>query len=355
MNWLKLRQKLLGVILVVVFLAGCTATTTPASPPTFSQPSPTLLPPLNQGLSSDFTPCVGAPSGQTTTPGRGRALIAYSTNGFDFQRPQKPNDGILVDRVGVPDGVVLPSGRILVYFVDGCRPYDGTQTERSAVTVAVSDKQGAPGSWVYKNVRFINVPTTEGFGFSIVDPNVVLLPDSTLRMFATMFRPGDGSTRNGAYSFHSIDGGFTYSFEGLRYDDILDPENYRFNDSNWQIITGGPIGYAMSTDGGNTFNTLGSFPMTTYAVHEIAATEKPGEYRAYVSTPIGIKSYYSVAVPWTTWTEEPGYRLQVDSTTGLESCELSFPTVLKLGPGNYLMVYLSVIPGCGCSEDPICP
>ncbi len=71
------------------------------------------------------------------------------------------------------------------------------------------------------------------------------------------------------------------------------------------------------------------------------ATQKPGEYRAYLSTPDGIKSYYSAADPWTTWTEEPGYHLQVDSTTGPESCEVAVPTVLRLGPGNYLMVYLS--------------
>ena len=279
--------------------------------------------------------------------------MAYSTNGLDFQRPANSNDGILVDRAGVPDAVLLPNGRILVYFVDGCRPPEETG---STTAVAVSDKQGTPGSWVFKNVRFTNIPS--GYGPYPYDPNVVLLPDGTLRIFATDPRPAaDGSMKQGAYSFHSTDGGFTYSFEGLRYDDIVDPENYRFSDSNWQIFTGGPNGHALSTDGGNTFNTVGWFQSPEYqgVVHEIAATEKPGEYRAYVSTQTGIKSFYSASAPWTSWTEEPGYRLQVDSTTGLESCEFSFPTVLKLGPGNYLMVYLTVFPGCGCGEDSTCP
>jgi hypothetical protein len=346
MNGLKILQKLIKVVLPIVFLAGCgTSPTTP----TFLPSTPT------QGLVSDFTPCSGPPSGQTTTPGAGLALMAYSNNGLGFHRPANPKDGILVYRAGVTDAVLLPGGRILVYFVDGCRPYDGTQPERSAVAVAVSDRQGAPGSWVYKNVRFINVPANQGFGFSIVDPNVVLMSDGSLRMFATMFRPVNGSTRNGAYSFTSTDGGFTFVFEGLRYDDILDPENYRFSDTNWQIITGGPRGHALSTDGGNTFENLGWFPEHIGAVHEIAVTDQPQKYRAYLSSPTGIKSYIATAPPWTTWTEEPGYRLQVDPTTGLESCVLSFPTVLRLGPGNYFMVYLTVTPGCGCNEDPICP
>lgn len=347
--------------LSTALLASCGPVPTPtgvaALPTETPNPAntPTLPPPATQGLVSDFTPCVGHPSGETTTPARSLALMAYSANGLDFHRPANPEDGILVHRAGVPDAVVLPSGRILVYFIDGCRPYDGTQKERSAVAVAVSDKQGSPGSWVFKNVRFVDVPANQGFGPTIVDPNVVLMPDGSLRLFATVFHPVAGETTLGAYSFSSTDGGFTYSWEGLRYDDIADPENFRFSDTNWQIITGGPRGHAISTDGGNTFQNLGSFADTPGAVHEIAATEKPGEFRAYLSSPDGIKSYISTCAPWTTWTEEPGYRLQVDSTTGLESCEVAVPSVLKLGPGNYLMAYLSVYPGCGCEEDSICP
>jgi hypothetical protein len=281
--------------------------------------------------------------------------MAYSANGLDFHRPENPEDGILVHRAGVPDAVVLPTGRILVYFIDGWRPHSGTQQESSAVAVAVSDKQGAPGSWVFKNVRFINVPTNQELDPPIVDPNVVLMPDGSLRLFATMFHTVAGKTTAGAYSFSSTDGGFTYSWEGLRWDDIADPENYRFSDTSWQIMTGGPRGLALSTDGGNTFENLGGFPEPRGAVHEIAATDRPGEYRAYLSSPDGIKSYISTSAPWTTWTEEPGYRLQMDSTTGLESCEVAVPTALKLGPGNCLMVYLSVYPGFSCGEDPACP
>jgi hypothetical protein len=280
--------------------------------------------------------------------------MAYSTNGIDFRRPTNAKDGILIDRAGVPDAVVLPSGRILVYFIDGCRQPDSTKRERTGITLAVSDKLGALGSWVYKDVRFLNIPSE--FGPGLADPNVVLLPNGNLRLFVLAFHPGkDGSMKGDIFSFVSVDGGFTFSYEGLRYEDLADPENYRFSDSNWQIISGGPRGHALSTDGGNTFQTLGPFTDSQGAVHEIAVTDRPGEYRSYLSSSNGIRSYLSSSAPWTKWVEESGYRLQLDRTTGFESCEVAVPTVLKLGPGNYLMVYLTVIPGCGCAEDPICP
>lgn len=306
-------------------------------------------------LVNDFTPCAGPPSGQVTTPQRSRALLAYSTNGLDFIRPAKSHDGLVIERAGVPDAVVLPGGRILIYYIDGCREPDTSQKERTGITVAISDRMGEPGSWVLKDVRFLNIP--QEFGPGLADPNVVLLPDGKLRLFVSGFRPGPGGLiSNGAYSFISTDGGFTFTFEGLRYNDILDPENYRFNDTIWQIFTGGPKGHAISIDGGNTFQSLGFFkpPPFNGVVHEIAVTEKPGEFRAYVSDTMGIKSFISVMPPWTTWTEEPGYRLRLDSTTGLESCEVAVPSVLKLGPANYLMIYLTVFPGCGCEEDPYC-
>jgi hypothetical protein len=331
-------------VILVLALAGCQASDGDNSNP----PS--------QGLTSDFMPCVGAPSGQVTTPEAGRALMAYSTNGLDFRRPANASDGILTDRVGVPDGVVLPSGRIMIYFVNGCRKTDLANT---GTAVAVSDQHGAPGSWIFKYVKYLNLP--DGYGPMPFDPNVVLLPDGNLRMFTTMVRlkPEGDQEQMTTHSFRSTDGGFTFTYEGLRYEGILDPENYRFSDTNWQIITGSlptnPVGWAMSTDGGTTFRTLGMFPNPEGAPHEIAVTDEPDKYRVYVSTPSGITSYQSVTAPWTIWAPEPGYRLQVDTTTGLESCELSFPTVLKLGPGNYLMVYLTRIPGCGCGDDPICP
>lgn len=370
MNTLTSIPKLIGVALAITFVVGCVAPTTP--PPAPRQLNTPIPPPLQpdatppeqttqatqttvQSLVSDFIPCSGAPSGQTTRPGADRALMAYSNNGLDFHRPANPKDGVLLDRISVPDAVMLPSGRLLVYFVDGCRPPEIVERLGSTMIVAVSDQQGISGSWVYKNVRFLNLPPQ--YNLTMVDPNVTLLPDGSLRLMATMFWKEAGTEKRGAFSFSSNDGGFTYSYLGLSYAGILDPENYRFTDTNWQIITGDTDvpGYAMSIDGGSIFSAFGSFPVHPGVVHEITATEEDEQYRAYATTPTGIQSFLAKSAPWTTWIQEPGYRLQLDSTTGLESCEVRFPTVLKLGTGRYLMIYETVIPGCGCEGNPICP
>jgi hypothetical protein len=225
---------------------------------------------------------------------------------------------------------------------------NGAQQESNDISVAVSDNQAQPGSWVFKEVHLNGLPAE--YGSTIVDPNVVLLPDGTLSLFTTVFSNGNEFTA----AFLSTDGGFTYAFRKNVYSDILDPENYRFSPTDWLILTGGPTGIAQSSDDGSSFTSLGVFQEREGAIHEISVSDKPGEYRVYFSSPQGITSYLSASAPWTDWVKEPGYRLQTDETAGLESCHLSFPTVIKLGPSNYVMFYLAVIPGCGCSDDPVC-
>ena len=328
----------------LIFIFGCSSRHSPIN---------NTQPPAESTLVNDFEPCSGAPHGQTTTPSACRAMMAWSTNGRDFKRPANPMQGRLIDRIGVPDAVLLPSGRIMVYFVTGCRIYNGLPQASNDIAVAVSDHQAEAGSWVYKEVHFVGIPPGDGVPF---DPNVVLLPDGRVSMLATLFVNEGGKTQMGATAFISNDGGFTFTFQGLRYAGVIDPENYRFSDTDWQIITGEPgevKGYAISTDGGNTFQPFGSFP-DHLVVHEIAVTDRLGEYRAYTPTENGIRSSISITSPWTDWSLEPGYCLQLDTSSGLESCHVTFPTVLKLAPLRYLMIYETVIPGCGCGNDPVC-
>ncbi len=305
-------------------------------------------------LTNDFTPCWGAPQGPAITPAVGRALIATSSNGMDFQRPTDPELALVVDRIGVPDAVVLPSGRILLYFVAGCKYYDGAEHKTDEIAVGVSDTNGS--DWVFKNVEFTGVP---GDLSRAVDPNVVLLPGGELSLFGTMWVEHDSRSR--IYSFLSTDGGFTYAFNGLRYDPagspdgVLDPENYRFSDTSWEILTGGECGHGLSTDGGNTFTCLGRFTDAA-VVHEVSVTDFPGTYRAYSpGDGRAIKSYHADTAPWTTWTQEPGERLTLDTTSTMESCEVVFPTVVKTASAGYLMFYQTTIPGCSCpGEDIVC-
>jgi len=302
-------------------------------------------------LTGDFTPCWGAPQGAAITPAIGRALIATSSNGMDFQRPTDPELALVVDRIGVPDAVVLPSGRILLYFVAGCKYYGGAEHKADEIAVGVSDNNGL--DWVFKNVEFTGVP---GNLSRAVDPNVVLLHGGELSLFGTMWVNHESRPR--IYSFLSTDGGFTYAFNGLRYDPagstdgILDPENYRFSDTSWQILTGGDCGHALSTDGGNTFSCLGRF-FEGYVPREVSVTGAPGSFRAYAPAPgsLAIASFRSDAAPWTTWTLEEGDRLALSTTSTMESCEVVFPTVVKTASLGYLMLYQTTIPGCSCPSE----
>jgi len=312
-------------------------------------------------LTSDFEPC-GHPSGKVQIPAAHRALLAWSSDGINFQRPEDRQEGFVMDQISVPDAVALPSGRILLYLVTGCRIVDGVPQESNNIAVVVSDQEGKPGSWIFKNVHFKGLP--EMYGDNPLDPNAVVLPDGNISLFTTVFWQDEEplersveSDKSAIAAFLSTDGGFTFTFRNIVYPDNIDPENYRFTETNWQILTGEPSeakGMAFSSDDGFTFQPLGSFP-DKRAVQEIAETETPGVYRSYISGAEGILSYIATSDPWTTWELEPGFRLEVDPSSGLESCDVRFPTVVKLTPDRYLMIYETTIPGCQCIDvDPVC-
>jgi hypothetical protein len=48
----------------------------------------------------------------------------------------------IADQASVADGLVLPSGRILIYFVIGAKIVNGTQQPANDIVVAVSDSKG---------------------------------------------------------------------------------------------------------------------------------------------------------------------------------------------------------------------
>ena len=131
-------------LLGMLILGGCSA-----SPASSYPASP---------MTSDFEPCHGHPSGQAMTPAMHRALLAWSDDGLDFQRPEDRQKGLLMDQMSVPDAVVLPSGRILLYLVTGCRIVDGVQQGSNNIAVVVSDQGGEPGSWIIKNPHYTGQP-----------------------------------------------------------------------------------------------------------------------------------------------------------------------------------------------------
>jgi hypothetical protein len=321
-------------------------------------------------LQGDWVPC-GPPGGAAEGPGedviqpsRSRVLIARSRDGLHFERPSTDAGRLLLDQADIPDAVVLPSGRVLVYFMAGCRdytPFGGARTMSDNIAVAVSDGGGAAGSWVFKDVSFDN----ESHGLERpFDPNIVLWkPDQNLlRMFVSQAAAGPSIA---TYSYTSTDG-FTFTYEGKRYDPgppdgIIDPETFRFDDTHWYIFSGGPNGFATSSDDGATFTRQGYFSdlVTNFAgyggvPHDVAVTDIAGTYRAFASVfrpslmMSGIDSLRSTASPWTSWEWEGPV---LDVVAGTEACDLTFPTVVRLADDDWLMFYRTTIPNCECGFD----
>ncbi|MEM3165107.1 MAG: hypothetical protein QXO51_06735, partial [Halobacteria archaeon] len=316
-----------------------------------------------QALTPDFDYCPGKPANPTGIEDR-RVLLASSPDGLNFTR----NNTILADRASVPDAVVLNSGRVLVYFVVGCKKINGTEQSvvGSQIGVAVSDDNGT--SWVLKNVTFNGTPPN---GTPPADPNVVLLPNGSLRLFATIDPDTAGSLKANTYSFNSTDG-FNYTFEGERVNGtsvfnndsaynqgVLDPETYRFSDTDWRLWNGGRAGFnrfSTSTDG-NNFTDKGYFCPGNetiggggqcFTVGDISSTSNSSFARMYVFGRVGgisyIRSLNNSSNDTGNWTNESGNRLVLDTTTGLESDQLAAPTVVRMATGTYLMAYEVTIP-----------
>jgi|GEM_PF-5550542 len=293
-------------------------------------------------LTNDFTPCSGKPANPMFVETQ-RLLLATSNNGLDFTRKNQ----ILADRATVPDAVVLSNGRILVYYVAACKITGGQEVKTNEIVVAVSDDNG--NNWFYKNVTFKNLPSGST---NPVDPNVVLLPNGNLRMFATVDPDIEGPQKARTYSFLSTDGGFTYVSEGERFslfnEDVLDPEIFRFSDTNWKLWAGNK--YAISTDGNNfTYQGPTCYVQDGSDCSIVAdIVNFATYYRMYVhgGSPTSSKNNWIkslVSTDTTNWTLEAGNRLTVDPSTGLESEALLFPTVVGLKNGTYLMVYQTTI------------
>jgi uncharacterized protein YjdB len=302
-------------------------------------------------LVSDFQPAVGRSTSTNGFPPY-RLLLANSTDGISWSR----TNIVLGDRSSVADGLVLPSGRILIYYVAGAKIISGTEQNANDIVVAVSDNSGS--AWIYKDVIFNNIPTG---ATKPVDPNVVLLDDGSLRMFVTIDPDQSGSEKPQTYSAISTDGGFTYTIEGKRFSvpntEILDPENFRFSDTDWRLWSGGIPGkniYALSTDGGDDFVSQGEFCLgksddnsNCHIVADVIQADS-ADYRIYAFGPMGTSLKegicYYFSEDGSAWELNPNSKFEIDNANGIESERIWAPAVLKLADDRYILIYETQIP-----------
>lgn len=304
-------------------------------------------------LTSDFKPAIGPGSAGGFPPYR--LLLATSGDGTNWTR----SNIVLGDRSSVADGVVLPSGRILMYYVAGAKIINGKEQNANDIVVALSDNNGK--SWIYKDVLFNNIPSG---ATKPVDPNVVLLANGDIYMLVTIDPDQAGPMKPSTYSAISTNGGLTFNILdkvfSITNTDILDPENFRFSSNDWKLWSGGLPGkniLGLSTNNGSTFSSQGEFclgtsddPSRCYVVSDVLKVNE-NEYRIYAFGPMGTSGNYKEGICYfystdggNNWNLNNASKFQVDESGNIEKGKVWAPGVLKISDNSYLMVYETEIP-----------
>lgn len=304
-----------------------------------------------QTLASDFAPCICQSVGGI---GNRRLLLATSPNAMDWTK----TNVVLADQASVADAVVLPNGRIMVYFMAGCQIVGGTTQSINNIKVAVSDNNGL--TWAYKNVAFTGLPAG---GSLPLDPNMTLMPDSSLVMLAIM----EFGTLQQVHALRSVNGGFTFQYLGpaltISGQSLYDPENYLFANDNWQLYCGNLTLNnslkAISVTGNPVFtnetafcSAVSNIPPDCYIVADITNIGG-GIYKMYAFGNAGTTGDAIVSLhsnnAGATWLLESGLRLQLTTPSTIETGRVATPTVVHSQNGPFIMVYETYIPVPGCS------
>jgi len=266
-------------------------------------------------------------------PSDNRLLIAVSGDGLSWTRLSQ----VLYDSADVPDAVVGPGGRVCLYFQNFRKP--------DANRIYVGFSSDGLTDWIFGPIV---ISGTEYWPGQPCDPDVLVRGD-TVRLYFTGDPYGDAKPET--YSAISFDGMNFFLEPGVRFQvegaPVLDP-SLLWTADTCRYFAGGIPGTnyrAHSNDGINflrdpDFNADGFMMANGIAV--------PGGYRFYAfRQDEGIKSLFSTN--GTDWSFDPGYRLQLDTMTGLEYGYVKDPAVVRTSSG-YIMYYVTRIPPGEVSE-----
>jgi len=291
-----------------------TSTTTPTPTKTKPGESPTTTPP----------PPTTTSGGPPLPPGLPhRILSAVSDDGLVWVKDNR----IVSDRASVPDAV-FDGENIRVYFA------------KWGIRVAMSS-DGV--NWQEKEVSISGIP--EGMG--AVDPDIVLLPDGTYRMYyyENPMGEGDPAMIPGPHSIYvatSEDGiNFRREREVYAREWITDPDVIQMDDI-WRMFVseGGRTTSAVSRDDGWSFTfeheleTIDGGVTCTIAV--------PGGYRMYYHSPeIPPRIYSAFSVDGVSWVKDPGVRVKAGEPGSPDENGAESATVIRMPDGSYRMYYVS--------------
>lgn len=304
------------------------------------------------GRASEYEPAIGS---ATNSPIQNyRLLLATSTDGVAWTRTGQ----VLADQSSVADALVLPSGRLLAYFVAGGQRTNGAMETINEIKLAVSDDQGA--TWLYRNVSF--QPDLAG-ATKPVDPNAVLDTNGDVCLLATIDPDQDGTNRPCSYAAVSTNGGSAFAlftnapaFQ-IAGTDLLDPENFEFGPGVWRIWTGGVPGRnlaGLSTNGGHAFQSEGEFcsavnPDDTnkcLIASDVLADGTAGWLMyAFSDLATGKNIRRLASTNAVDWTLDEEFEFRVDTNAAaVEATDVWAPAVVRFTNGTYLMIYETRIP-----------
>jgi hypothetical protein len=270
------------------------------------------------------------------SPGPRRILLATSPDGVHFTRLEQN----LSDQTNTPNLVVLPSGRILLYYT--AYHLDGAH---DAIGVAVSDDDGATWGYYKTVIDGLSAPPAIG------DPDVV--HDPATGEFVMYVTHGIGMSQIAIKRTTSIDG-FHFTYEGEAFDpasvDYKDSLTRKVGSSYVQFTLHSPdakMGRATSPDG-TTFTLADTLPYAIDGENYVLSnwTELgDGAFRVFGFQGLGPLSVIK------SFTTTDGVSLTPNPTTclalgpsPLEKTFVKDAAVAKLANGMFLMAYVSEIP-----------
>lgn len=246
---------------------------------------------------------------------------AVSKDGLNFAK----EGGVVFDKASVPDIIRLPSGRLIIYAVDGAL------RSRSGLMVAISDDNGM--TWQQGSLQM-----TRPGSFGGADPEVVQLSDGRLRLYFVVFpqrlpRPGviDPNIKNQVRSAVSSDGIRYEEEEGIRfeYPQITDPDVVKIGNKWWMYLAQGPRLIAASSADGLSFQ----LEKTIREQGSVSNTVPLGDnrWRQFYCAGGGIQS--ALSSDGLTWQDENGFRLQAEQSRMM--CD---PAPVQIG-STWLLFY----------------
>ena len=285
-----------------------------------------LLPPAGAGGPGGTPPPGGPGAGDqgggmpSSGPYAHQVMFATSADGLNWQVSEE----IIRDHGSVPEIIRLPDGTLLIYFVDG------TADDTRAI------RRTTDGSWEEATLTISNRPTVKAW-----DPDAVLLPDGSVRLFyfGSPKMTGSMNELHTIYSATSQDG-LTFvadSGERITVNNVTDPSVVILPDGTWLMaLSRGPETLLASSAAGGTFTETGVV-VSLGGVPELTVLPD-NTLRLYVSGQGGIRSLLSTN-NGQTWKEENGVR--VNAQQGNVAAD---PSVIRLEDGSWMMVWKRVDP-----------